>query len=78
MNDVIIFDQGKVAPVSDGVTRVPSPQNTQEIDLDADEDMFSRNLERGQVIDFTHKGIFIKGIVQIVLEEMVFVSALPN
>jgi hypothetical protein len=40
--------------------------------------MFSRNLERGSIIDFTHQGIFIKGVVQIVLEEMVFVSALPN
>jgi hypothetical protein len=78
LNDVIIFDQGKVVPVVDGVSRVPSPQNPQELDLDADEDMFSRKLERGSIIDFTHQGIFIKGVVQIVLEEMVFVSALPN
>lgn len=51
---MVIFDQGKVLPVVDGVSRLPNPQNPQEVDLDADEDMFSRNLERGSVIDFTH------------------------
>ena len=77
INDCIIVDQGKSVPIGEAVPKV-SPQNIQEIDLDADEDMFSRNLERGSYIDFTHQGVYIKGVVQIVLEEMVFVSALPN
>ena len=56
----------------------PNSQNLHEIDLDADEDMFSRKFERGQFIDFINQGVSFKGVIQIVLEEMVYVTAVPT
>ena len=48
------------------------------MDLDADEDMYNRHFEKGQYIDFINQGVSYKGVIQIVLEEMIHVIAVPQ